>query len=112
MVNNRRLGVLTWSLYALTLTSALPIAAIVAAAWPQPDDACSGIGFGCSLYGWDAAGFMLWILGVPYALILGVVLVIATALGPRARPVAVGLAVVGLLVPWIAALAIASDPVT
>ena len=112
MDNNHRLGVVTWTLYALTLASALPIAAIIAAASPQPDDACSGIGLGCSLYGYDAASFMLGLVGIPYALVLGVLLAIATVLGPRARPVAVGLAVVGLLVPWVAALAVASNPAT
>ena len=34
-----------------------------------PDGQCSGIGWGCSLAGWDAVGFTLIILGVPIAVV-------------------------------------------
>jgi hypothetical protein len=98
-----------WLLYLLTLLSAYPIGAILAAASPQPDGACSGIGFGCTLYGWDAAGFMLMIVGIPYALGLAFVLAVLGFLPWRWRPVQAVVATVGLAVPWaFAALAAAS----
>ena len=92
---------LHWCLYATTLASALPIAAIIAAATPMPEGACSGIGWGCSLYEWDAAGFALMILGIPYAFVLGVVLFILSFVGKRAAPT-VGW--VGLAMPWVVVL--------
>ena len=92
---------LHWLLFATTLASALPLAAIIAAATPMPEGACSGIGWGCSLYGWDAAGFALVIFGVPYAVLLAATLVILSFVGRRAAPT-VGW--IGLLVPWIVVL--------
>lgn len=88
-------------LFAATLASALPIAAVIAAATPMPEGACSGIGFGCSLYEWDAAGFALMIFGIPYAFVLAVVLFILTFVGKRAAPI-VGW--VGLAIPWVVVL--------
>ena len=94
----------TWTLYALTIASGLPLAAIIAAATPMPEGACSGIGFGCSLYGWDAAGLALLILGVPYALGLTLVLGLLSLLPERHAPIATGVAAVGLAVPWVLTL--------
>ena len=86
-----------WFLYMATLASALPIAAVIAWATPMPEGACSGIGWGCSLYEWDAAGFALVIFGVPYAAAVATVLFILSFVGKRAAP-AVGW--IGLLIPW------------
>jgi hypothetical protein len=92
----RRIGA-AWALYLATLLSAVPLAAIVATANPMPEGACSGIGFGCSVYGWDAAGFALVIAGVPYTVVLGMLVALAGLLG---RMVATGVALAGLLLPW------------
>ena len=90
-----------WFLYAATLASALPLAAVIAAATPMPEGGCSGIGWGCSLYGWDAAAVMLIIIGVPYALALGILLLILSFVGRAAAPI---VAWVGLAVPWAVVL--------
>ena len=95
---------LYWFLYLATLASAVPIAAIIAWATPMPEGACSGIGWGCSLYEWDAAGFALVIFGVPYAAALATVLFILSFVGKRAAPV-VGW--VGLAIPWMFAVFLA-----
>jgi hypothetical protein len=96
--------------YLLTLLSAWPIGATIAHAMPQPAGACSGIGFGCTLYGWDAATFALLYLGVPYALGLALVLALLGLLRPRWRPVQTVVAGGGLGVPWLLAAAIAASP--
>lgn len=107
-VRNRRRGT-AWTLYLLTLLSALPLAALLAAANPMPEGACSGIGFGCSLYGWDAAGFALLVLGVPYAVGLAVVIGLLCLLPDRLAVVVTIVAGIGLAVPWVlGVLAIAS----
>jgi hypothetical protein len=93
-----------WLLYLATLCSALPIAGIVAAASPQPPGACSGIGWGCSLYGWDAAGFLLLLVGAPYAIVLALAVGALSFLPVRLRPFQIGVASIGLAVPWAAAL--------
>ena len=90
-----------WILYLLTLVSALPLAAVVAATNPMPEGACSGIGFGCSLYGWDAAGFALLLLGVPYALGLAAVLGVLSLLPERFAGIVTIVAGLGLAIPWI-----------
>lgn len=95
---------LHWFLYAATLASALPIAAIIAWATPMPEGACSGIGWGCSLYEWDAAGFALMIFGIPYAIALATVLFMLSFVGKKAAPVVAG---IGLAIPWAFALLIA-----
>lgn len=96
-----------WLLYALTLLSAAPLAALVAWQTPQPPGTCSGIGWGCSLYGWDAAGFALLLFGVPYALVLGVVLAALVWSGsPGAIRVAALVAGLGLVVPWVFVIAV------
>lgn len=87
-------------LYLLTLASALPLGQVLAAAYPQPEGACSGIGWGCSLYGWDAAYFVLMVVGVPYALALGFVLGLLSLLPERWRGVQTAVAALGLAVPW------------
>ncbi|MFP5326202.1 MAG: hypothetical protein ACLGHT_01825 [Acidimicrobiia bacterium] len=91
-----------WFIYAATIASGLPLGAVVAAANQMPEGGCSGIGFGCSLYGWSAAGVLLLIVGLPYALLLGTVLVVLSFAGRRA---AVPVAWVGLAIPWIAVFA-------
>jgi hypothetical protein len=91
------------ALYLLTLLSAFPLGAMVAAAMPQSGP-CSGIGFGCSLHGWDAAWFLLGLLGMPYAIALAAVLALLSALPERLRAIQTGVAVVGLAIPWAAAL--------
>lgn len=93
---------LHWYLYLATLVSALPLGAIIAAATPMPEGACSGIGWGCSLYEWDAAGFALIIFGVPYAFLLGVVLLTLSFVGKRAAPY---VACTGLAIPWLLVVA-------
>jgi hypothetical protein len=88
-----------WVLYALTLVSAAPLGALVAWQTPQPPGACSGIGWGCSLYEWDAAGLMLLFFGAPYAVVLGAVLAALAffnASGALRRTVAS----VGFVIPW------------
>lgn len=92
-----------WILYLLTLLSALPLAALLAATTPMPDGACSGIGFGCSLYGWDAAGFTLLFIGVPYVLGLGVLLGLLSLLPERIAVIATVVGGLGLAVPWAVA---------
>lgn len=91
----------TWTLYLLTLLSALPLAAVIATSTPMPEGACSGIGFGCSLYGWDAAGFLLMIFGIPYALVLAVALGVLSLLPARRAVIAAVVAGVGLAIPWL-----------
>ena len=93
-----------WYLYAATLASALPIAAITAGSTPMPEGACSGIGWGCSLYEWDAAGFMLLIFGIPYAMALTTVLFILSFVGKKGAPI---VATIGLVIPWVLTLLIA-----
>lgn len=90
-----------WAVYAATLLSALPLAAVVAVTNPQPEGACSGIGFGCSLYGWDAAAFLLIFLGLPYIVGLAVLLGLLALLPPRLAAVRTGVAWTGLAVPWV-----------
>lgn len=107
-VRTRPRGI-AWTLYLLTLVSALPLAALLAAATPMPAGACSGIGFGCSLYGWDAAGFALLILGVPYAVGLAVLLGLLSLLPDRIAIVVPIVAGIGLAIPWaLATLAVVS----
>lgn len=89
-----------WVLYLLTLASALPLGAVVAAAHPRSPGDCEGIGFGCRLYGWDVAGFLLLVLGTPYALALGAVLGLLT-LSPRLLPLQTLVALAGLAAPWV-----------
>ncbi len=90
-----------WLLYALTLLSAAPLGAVVAWQTPQPPGTCSGIGWGCSLYGWDAAGLMLLIFGMPYALVLGAVLATLARFGSsRLIRLTVAVAALGLAAPW------------
>ena len=89
-----------WVAYLLTLLSAWPVGAFLARTTPQPVGACSGIGFGCSLYGWDAAGFLLVFLGIPFAVALGLVLAVLSILPERFAPLATGVALAGLAVPW------------
>ena len=96
-----------WTLYLLTLLSALPLAAILADANQMPAGGCSGIGFGCSLYGWDAAGFLLLIIGIPYALGLAAVLGVLSLLSDRRAPIATVVAGVGLAIPWMFVVAFA-----
>ena len=96
-----------WTLYLLTLASALPLGAKIASANPA-DCGCSGIGFGCSLYGWDAAGFALLLLGVPYAVILAALLGVLCLLPARYAVVAKVVAGFGLAVPWLAVLALSA----
>lgn len=103
-VNVLRRIPLHWLLYVATLASALPVAAVVAWATPMPEGACSGIGWGCSLYEWDAAGFALIIFGVPYAAALATVLFILTFVGKRAAPI-VGW--IGFAIPWLFAVFLA-----
>ena len=96
-----------WLLYVLTLMSAGPLAALVAWQTPQPPGACSGIGWGCSLYGWDAAGFMLLLFGVPYAAVLGTVLAVLGAFGVS-NALRRAVASVGLATPWVFIAAVLS----
>lgn len=90
-----------WALYLLTLASAWPLGAMVAKSMPRPPDAQSGIGFGASLYGWDAAGFLLVVFGIPYATVLAVALALLSLLPERLRFIPTGVALIGLAVPWI-----------
>ena len=98
-----------WLTYLATLLSAWPLGAIVAASHPLEGDACSGIGFGCSRYGWDLAGFLLMFLGIPYAFGLLIVLVTLSLVGDQGRVVPTVAAVVGLAVPWVFVLALAPE---
>jgi hypothetical protein len=95
-------------LYLVTLLSAWPIGAVVADATPQPAGACSGIGFGCSLYGWDAAAFVLLYVGAPYALGLGLLVGLLGLLPPRWRAIQTAAAAGGLVFPWLLAAVIAA----
>jgi hypothetical protein len=90
-----------WALYLLTVLSAWPLGAMVAKSMPRPRGATSGIGFGASLNGWDAAGFLLVLLGIPYAAILAIVLALLTLLPQRLQLIPVSVALIGLAVPWI-----------
>jgi hypothetical protein len=73
-----RPGVLFGVAVALTLLAT----AVVAVENPRPEGACTGIGWGCSLYGWEAALLGLLIFGLPFVFIAGV-LVLATSHLPR-----------------------------
>ena len=92
-----------WLLYLATLLSGLPLAGAVALANPMPAGACSGIGWGCSLYGWDAAGFLLVIVGIPFAVVLAVVVGLLSLAG---RAWAAGAAALGLSIPWLLTAAV------
>lgn len=95
----RRRGV-PWLIFLLTLFSAWPLGAMVAAATPATPDDCEGIGFGCSLHEWNAARFLLLILGVPYAVCLAAVLGVLS-LHARWLRAQTFVAVVGLAAPWM-----------
>jgi hypothetical protein len=97
-----------WVLYLLTLASAYPLGAVITHSLPQPEGSCSGIGFGCSLYGWDAAQFFLLMFGLPYAAVLAIVLGLLGFLPDRWRPAQTVVAAVGLAVPWALVVAIAA----
>jgi hypothetical protein len=94
-----------WTLYLVTLVSALPIAVIIATTNPMPEGACSGIGWGCSLYGWDLAGITLVIFGVPYAVALAIVLGLMGLLPERHGKASAVVAGIGLAIPWLFGLA-------
>lgn len=100
---------LAWTLYALTLASVLPLAPIYAGANEMPEGACSGIGWGCSLYGWDAVGFALLIVGIPYALGLALLLGVLCLLPDRIAPIVTVVAAIGLAVPWVLVLLAAAS---
>lgn len=90
-----------WVFYAATMASALPIGAILAASNPLPEGACSGIGFGCSLYGWDAVGFAFIIFGIPFAVVFAVVLGVLSLPSIRRPWLATVAAIGGFAVPWL-----------
>lgn len=92
-----------WLLFAATLLSALPLGAIVAASLPASPGDCEGIGFGCSLHGWNAAKFALLVLGIPYALALFVLLsLLSLGRSPGWLIAQTVVALTGLAVPWAA----------
>ena len=72
-----------WILYGISLLLLPVVATAVAVANPRPQGACSGIGFGCSLYGWDAALLGLLVLGLPFAVGMGLLLGLTSLLGDR-----------------------------
>ena len=90
-----------WVVYAATLASLLPVGAILAVTNPMPEGACSGIGFGCSLYGWDAVGFGLIIFGIPFLVVFAVVLGVLSLPAIRRPAVSAGCAAVGFAIPWL-----------
>lgn len=94
------------TIYVLMLVSAVPLGAIMAAANPMPPGGCSGLGFGCSLYGWDGVAFVAVLFGAPYVFVLGVALLVLAKVRRRpdlARVVAWG----GLVVFWVGGLLMA-----
>lgn len=95
-----------WVIYAATIASALPIGAILAASNPKPEGACSGIGFGCSLYGWDAVGFAYIIFGIPFAVVFAVVLGVLSLPAVRRPWLATAVSACGFLVPWLLTLTV------
>ena len=95
-----------WAAVVATVASALPLAALVAVSNPMPEGACSGIGWGCSLYGWDAAGLALLLLGVPYVVLLVAVVALLHLLPARHRAAPVRtVAWAGFALPWIVVVA-------
>src|SRR5688572_25856468 len=90
-----------WLLFLGTLLSAWPLGALIAASLPATADGCEGIGFGCSLHGWNAARFVIVVVGIPYALGLAAVLGVLSW-NERWLRVQIAVAMVGLAVPWSA----------
>ena len=93
-----------WVACGLTVLSGLPIGAILAADNPKPAGSCSGIGFGCSLYGWDLARFALLFAGLPYVILLLVMVALTGLLPGRWRIAQVVVALAGLALPWVVVL--------
>lgn len=91
-----------WMIYAATIASAVPIGAILATSNPMPEGACSGIGFGCSLYGWDAVGFAYLIFGVPFAVTFAVILGVLSLPSIRRPWLTSAVATIGFALPWLA----------
>ena len=92
-----------WAVFATTLVSAAPLAPLIYLGVPKEGGTanCGGIGFGETPCGWNAVGLTLILLGVPYALLIAVVLGLSELLGgagTRARSV---IALVGLAIPWL-----------
>ena len=90
-----------WLIYAAAMVSLLPIGAVLAVTNPMPEGACSGIGWGCSLYGWDAVALGMVIFGAPYAVLFAIVLGVLTLPAFRHPAVATATAAVGFAVPWV-----------
>lgn len=96
-----------WTPYVLMLLSAMPLAALAARANPMPQGSCSGIGFGCSLYGWDLVGLVALVVGVPYVTVLGIAIFLLTRLPRRLEwmPLVMGWLGLGAFLVGAAALA-------
>ena len=97
-----------WLVYLATFISLLPIGTVLAVTNPMPEGACSGIGFGCSLYGWDAVAFGMIIFGVPFVTLLAVVLGVLSIPALRRPPLALLVAGLGFAVPWLFLLVVLS----
>lgn len=72
----------------------------------MPEGACSGIGFGCSLYGWDAVGVAYLIFGIPFAVMLAVILGVLSLPSIRRPWLTVAVATTGFALPWLLAVAV------
>jgi hypothetical protein len=101
VMTSRSRRLVPWLLFLATLLSALPLGAMIAASAPPVPGECEGIGFGCSLHGWNAAEFALLILGLPYAMVLFVLLAVLSSGDPRSLPAQTFVAVAGLVIPWV-----------
>ena len=58
-------------LYVATVALVAVATAVVAISNPRPEGACTGIGWGCSLYGWQHALVGLMFVGLPFLLVSG-----------------------------------------
>lgn len=96
-----------WVLYVVMLLSAPLVGLALATATSQPPGACSGIGWGCSLYGWDLVGFVLIVVGLPFALVLMGAIALLELL--RLRPLATGVAALGVVAPWLLVVVLAAQ---
>ena len=83
-------------LYVATIALVAVATVVVAIGNPRPEGACSGIGWGCSLYGWEHALVGLMVVGVPFLLVSGLALLLTGLLPEPVR------GVVSVVVAWSA----------
>lgn len=97
-----RLHNIAWFVFLATLLSALPLGALIAhVSTPE-----RGAAFA---YGADAATLIIGVVGLPYAVMLGIVLLFASFVPARMGWVPLTLSVIGLALPWLVVGAMVVD---